>query len=272
MSIKDMGFGKTVKQEIKKVTEVAEFLWQKGWAERNGGNISLNITDIVSLAAIDASVCKNNSVSGFPKEAANMVFFITGTGERLRELKKAENTCCIIKFNEDASCYHILWGGNLKKQVTPTSELLAHVKIHVEKIKAGSSDRAVVHTHPTELICFSLHPVFGRNEKKFNSAIWSTLPEVRLFIPDGVALCKYAVPGSSVLADLTIDALKRSNIAVWTKHGAIATGKDAIEAFDFIDVANKGCEIYLKCLSAHYKPRGLTSGELKELARTYHLI
>ena len=27
--------------EIQKVAEVAGYLWQKGWAERNGGNISL---------------------------------------------------------------------------------------------------------------------------------------------------------------------------------------------------------------------------------------
>ena len=27
--------------------EVAGYLWQKGWAERNGGNITLNITEYV---------------------------------------------------------------------------------------------------------------------------------------------------------------------------------------------------------------------------------
>ena len=30
--------------EIGKVAEVAGYLWQKGWAERNGGNITVNIT------------------------------------------------------------------------------------------------------------------------------------------------------------------------------------------------------------------------------------
>lgn len=272
MSIKGMDFGKVVKKEVKKVIELSEYLWQKGWAERNGGNISLNITDIVSVATKDTSVCKLDCVNGFPKEASNMVFFVTGTGERLRELKNIEKTCCIIKFNEDASGYHILWGGNLKRKVTPTSELITHVKIHVDKVKTGSLDRAVVHTHPTELICFSLHPRFGRNEKKFNFAIWSTMPEVRLFVPKGIALCKYAIPGSSELADLTVSALRRSNIAVWAKHGAIATGEDVIKAFDFIDVANKGCDIYLKCLCAYYDPKGLTSGELRELAKTYNII
>ena len=30
--------------EVEKVAEVAGYLWQKGWAERNGGNITVNVT------------------------------------------------------------------------------------------------------------------------------------------------------------------------------------------------------------------------------------
>ena len=36
-----------LKREVDKVAEVAGYLWQKGWAERNGGNITVNITDLV---------------------------------------------------------------------------------------------------------------------------------------------------------------------------------------------------------------------------------
>lgn len=36
--------------EIGKVAEVAGYLWQKGWAERNGGNITINITEYVDDA------------------------------------------------------------------------------------------------------------------------------------------------------------------------------------------------------------------------------
>ena len=36
-----------VKQMIDQVAEVAGYLWQKGWAERNGGNITVNITEQV---------------------------------------------------------------------------------------------------------------------------------------------------------------------------------------------------------------------------------
>ena len=36
-----------LEKEVMKVAEVAGYLWQKGWAERNGGNITINITDLV---------------------------------------------------------------------------------------------------------------------------------------------------------------------------------------------------------------------------------
>ena len=34
----------SLKAEIDKVAEVAGYLWQNGWAERNGGNITVNVT------------------------------------------------------------------------------------------------------------------------------------------------------------------------------------------------------------------------------------
>lgn len=36
-----------LKKEVDKVAEVAGYLWQKGWAERNGGNITVNVTELV---------------------------------------------------------------------------------------------------------------------------------------------------------------------------------------------------------------------------------
>ena len=34
-------------KKVGEVAEVAGYLWQKGWAERNGGNITVNITEYV---------------------------------------------------------------------------------------------------------------------------------------------------------------------------------------------------------------------------------
>ena len=43
---------------INDVAEVTGYLWQNGWAERNGGNITVNITEFVDaeMAAMPAIV------------------------------------------------------------------------------------------------------------------------------------------------------------------------------------------------------------------------
>ena len=37
-----------LRKKVYEVAEVAGYLWQKGWAERNGGNITINVTDFVN--------------------------------------------------------------------------------------------------------------------------------------------------------------------------------------------------------------------------------
>ena len=42
-----MNYNDSISEIISQIAEVAGYLWERGWAERNGGNISYNITDIV---------------------------------------------------------------------------------------------------------------------------------------------------------------------------------------------------------------------------------
>lgn len=39
-----MKYNRQLTERIAEVAEVAGYLWQKGWAERNGGNISYNLS------------------------------------------------------------------------------------------------------------------------------------------------------------------------------------------------------------------------------------
>ena len=36
-----------LKAVIDQIAEVTGYLWQKGWAERNGGNITVNVTEFM---------------------------------------------------------------------------------------------------------------------------------------------------------------------------------------------------------------------------------
>jgi rhamnulose-1-phosphate aldolase len=258
-------------KEIQKVSKVAKLIWEKGWAERNGGNISINLTKIIGTISADYSEHEFVRVSHYPKELSGKVFFVTGTGERLRDLEKPEEVSCIIQFDSKVNGYYILWGGAGKKNFRPTCELISHVKIHLDLEKSPRGYTTVLHSHPTEMICLSHHPMLSKNEELFNNTIWSMLPEVRVFVPRGIALLPYALPGSEALANMTVDGLRKRDVAVWLKHGALAVGKDIMEAFDFLDVANKGCIIYMKCLASGFTPIGMTTEEMDELVRMFKL-
>ena len=53
-----MNYNQNINKAIGLVSEIAGYLWDRGWAERNGGNISYNITD-----DIDDQICTLNAIS-----------------------------------------------------------------------------------------------------------------------------------------------------------------------------------------------------------------
>lgn len=260
-----MKLNKRTLEEIAKVSEVAGYLWQRQWCERNAGNISVNLTGLIDIKL--THLLNDRYIKAkMPIDAAEMVIFITGTGKRLREMvNKASEVACIIYIDKKAEGYYIVWGGTNDSQLRPTSEFISHLSVHLANAKAGNDFRCVLHTHPIELIAISHHPKLGTDENVLNKALWSMLPEIRVFVPKGIAITPYELPGSEALAKLTIEGLKDHDVILWSKHGALAVGRDAIEAFDYIDVANKGALIFLKCLQSGYIPVGMTDEEMKGL-------
>ena len=76
-----------LKRCIDEVAEVAGYLWEKGWAERNGGNIVVNITEWIDeeLAARPAITEKVPMVQTLP-QLRGCWFFCKGTNRRMRDL------------------------------------------------------------------------------------------------------------------------------------------------------------------------------------------
>ena len=79
----------TLEKEVMKVAEVAGYLWQKGWAERNGGNITINITEFV-----DDEIRKMPAISEAKEIGMTLphlkgcYFFCKGTNKRMRDLAR----------------------------------------------------------------------------------------------------------------------------------------------------------------------------------------
>jgi len=258
--------GAKLERIVEAVRDVAQHLWDKGWAESNAGNISVNVTEYLSDAPTDLDHFPLTHMEQSYPSLSGCSFLISGAGTRMRDLARrpAENAC-ILRMADDAFSYDVIWGGGAETGFRPTSELASHLSLHQFLLQQETSARAVVHTHPTELIALT-HTSEYNDEDVLNRALWAMLPEVKILIPEGIALVPYQVPGSEAIAQATVNALPGHRIALWEKHGCLAIAPTATEALDLIDTANKAAQIFLTCRSAGFTPEGLTASQIQGLA------
>ena len=135
-----------LKAEVDKVAEVAGYLWQNGWAERNGGNITVNVTEYVDDEIRNLPAISEVKQIGVTLPALKgTYFYCKGTGKRMRDLaRKPMENGSIIRILDDCASYVII----ADNAVNPTSELPSHLTVHAHLIESGSSYKATVHTHP----------------------------------------------------------------------------------------------------------------------------
>ena len=78
-----------LRAEILKTAEVAGYLWQNGWAERNGGNITVNITHLVDdeIRQLPA-LSEVKSIGVTLPQLKGCYFYCKGTGKRMRDLAR----------------------------------------------------------------------------------------------------------------------------------------------------------------------------------------
>lgn len=254
--------------EVAKVAEVAGYLWQKGWAERNGGNITLNITEFV-----DEEIKNIPAISGVLNIGKTLphlkgcYFYCKGTQKRMRDLARhpMENGS-IIRILDDCASYVII----ADQVVMPTSELTAHLSVHNYLIGKGSPYKASLHTHPIELIAMSHNNHFLEKDVATN-VLWSMIPETKAFCPRGLGIIPYALPGSVKLADATLSQLDDYDVVLWEKHGVFSVDVDIMSAFDQIDVLNKSALIYVAAKSMGFEPDGMTQEQMKEMSVAFNL-
>jgi rhamnulose-1-phosphate aldolase len=77
---------KALKSVILELAETAGYLWQRGWAERNAGNISVNINDLITQEIPELNSIPFFELSKTYPKLAGACFLVTGTGKRMRDL------------------------------------------------------------------------------------------------------------------------------------------------------------------------------------------
>jgi len=247
---------------------VAGYLWQKGWAERNGGNITVNITEYADeeMRALPAI----SDVFGIGKRLPHLkgcYFYCKGTGKRMRDLARwPMRNGSVIRILPDCESYVII----ADEAVLPTSELPSHLSMHDYLIGSGSAYKASLHTHPIELVAMS-HNAGMLGKDVMTRILWSMIPETLAFAPLGLGIVPYELPGSVRLADATLEQIRDYDVVMWEKHGVCAVGKDIMDAFDQIDVLNKSANIYMCAKSMGFTPDGMTDEAMREVQEVFRL-
>ena len=258
-----------LKAEIDKVAEVAGYLWQKGWAERNGGNITVNITEFVDDAMRAMPAIEHPRPIGrvLPLLGGRW-FYCKGTGRRMRDLARDPMANgSIIRILPDCAHYEIV----ADQPVAPTSELPSHLAVHDYLLANGSPYRASLHTHPIELVALT-HNRKWLEKDAATKMLWSMIPETRAFCPRGLGIVPYMMPSSHELAEATINVIDENyDVVMWEKHGVFAVDTDIINAFDQVDVLNKAAQIYIAARNMGFVPDGMTAAQMRELGITFGL-
>lgn len=255
-------------REVEKVAEVAGYLWQKGWAERNGGNITINITEWVddAVRAMPA-ISEIYPIGTTLPHLKGCYFYCKGTNKRMRDLaRRPMENGSVIRILEDCASYVIIADAPVK----PTSELPSHLSVHNDLLGKESPYRASVHTHPIELVAMSHNPKFLARDVATN-LLWSMIPETKAFCPRGLGVVPYTLPGSVELANATIRELADYDVVMWEKHGVFAVDVDVMSAFDQIDVLNKSALIYIAAKNMGFEPEGMSQAQMKELSVAFNL-
>lgn len=255
--------------EVEKVAEVAGYLWQKGWAERNGGNITVNITEHVdetmkALPAISEPVAIGLTLPNLK----GYWFYCKGTNKRMRDLaRRPMDNGSIIRITDDCAHYEIVADNPVK----PTSELPSHLAVHNYLIGKGSPYKASLHTHPIELVAMSHNPEFLKKDVLTN-LLWSMIPETKAFCPRGLGIVPYMLPSSNELAVATIRAIDDDyDVVMWEKHGVFAVGDDIMEAFDMVDTLTKSAIIYMDARAMGFIPDGMSQAQMQEISQVFNL-
>ena len=257
-----------LRQEILKTAEVAGYLWQNGWAERNGGNLTVNVTELVddSIRHLPA-ISEAKPIGITLPQLRGCYFYCKGTGRRMRDLaRQPMQNGSVIRILDDCASYVII----ADEAVLPTSELPSHLSVHARLIETGSPYRATVHTHPIELVAMSHSRKFLQKDV-LTRLLWSMIPETKAFCPLGLGIVPYALSGSTALAEATLRELEDYDVVLWEKHGVFAKGLDAMDAFDQIDVLSKSAKIYIAARQMGFEPEGMSEAQMAELSEVFHL-
>ncbi|MGE5446975.1 MAG: rhamnulose-1-phosphate aldolase [Bacteroidales bacterium] len=255
---------------IDEIKKTSGDMARRGWAESNGGNISLRLNS-ENYACFNNLQAKSEPVKlpiSMP-EIAGERFLVTGTGRFLRNIEVfPEKNVGVIEIDDKGESWQLLWG--YEPIGAPTSELPSHLLSHCRiKEKTHNQSFAFIHTHPNSIIALT-YAVANLDTKSLSQLLWQSHAECVVVFPQGIEFLPWVMAGSMDLGKATAEAMARRNLAVWQFHGICGCGRNLDEAFGRIDVAEKAADICLRVMAAGGARQTLSDAQIRAIAANFN--
>lgn len=241
-------------------------MYDHGWDERNGGNVSLMLSAEQVSEYVDDDSCIRELKTGFSCQALDGKYFlVTGTGKYFKNVQYApEVNLGLVRLTDGGETAQLLWGYEGGGRFT--SEFPAHMMSHAARLKTDPQNRVVMHCHPANLLAMTY--VHSLDERAFTRTLWQMCTECIVVFPDGVNVLPWMLCGTNEIGAATAEKMQTARLVVWSQHGIYGAGKDLDETFGLIETAEKAAEIYMKI--AHLPlVTTIRDDQLKEIAEAF---
>ncbi len=253
---------------IRTIGEAGKRLAEIDAAEGAAGNISVCIDGPLELSGRFSEaeeIPLPISVPGM----VGITFLVTGSGRRLREIQDDPEG--------NLGCLVIQPGGEMGRLFTSarrrfgrlTSEFNSHLALHYDRLlRGGISTHAVIHAQPPHLTYLSHIPAY-QDEMLLNRHLLRWQPETIIQMPEGIGAVPFLVPGSAELVEATREALRQHQLALWSRHGAIARADGSImHACDLIEYAEAAARYEYLNRMAGEPSEGLSTEQIRSICKS----
>jgi len=199
-----------------KISEVAGLIHGYGWAEANAGNLSIEVSELIR---------QNFGSPG-------RWFIVSRSGSRYRQTALTpHDSLVLVSCLEDHDVYY-------PPDAKATSEWISHRTLQL----ANDRFNTILHTHPAEIIALAAYDAF-RDSQTINRIFADILPELPLYLPEGVAICPHKPPGSIELCNASRISLSDQKALIWTGHGLLTFANCLDDALDYQEIVVKAAKI-----------------------------
>ncbi len=242
-------------------------MYDHGWDERNGGNVSLLLDEADVRDYTDGTVLRTIPLQFEAKPLAGRYFLVTGTGKYFKNVQyDPQCNLGLIRIAANGEDAELLWGYSDGGRFT--SELPAHLMSHMARLKINPQNRVIMHCHPGNLLAMTY--VHTLDERAFTRTLWQMCTECVVVFPDGVNVLPWMLCGTNSIGEATAEKMATARLVVWAQHGIYGAGADLDETFGLIETAEKAAEIYMKI--AHLPlVNTITDAQMHELEDRFQL-